>query len=130
MDEGTYGKVVESFKLRRLHDGVQHGLHDETNIVHDLVFCNVETHERLKEADKDDKQQKEEDERLAKHDLQDHKHGAEEAESIKVEQQAHPKHGRCEGEEVIAQLVEIAARVAVLIRLVGWVTDGDHAEDE
>ena len=130
MDEATYGKVVESFKLRRLHDGVQHGLHDEADVVHDLVFGNVETHERLEEADKDDKQQKEEDEGLAKHDFQHHQHGAEEAESIKVEQQTHPEHGRCEGEEVVAQLVEIAARVTVLVRLVGWVADGDHAEDE
>lgn len=105
-------------------------MHDEADVVHDLVFGNVETHERLQEANEHHKQQKEEDQGLAEHDFEYHQHGAEEAESIKVEQQAHPEHGRCEGEEVVAQLVEIAARVAVLVRLVGWVTDGDHAEDE
>ena len=102
IDNGTYGKVVEPFELGRLHDGIQHGLHDEADVVHDLVLSNIETHERLEEADKDDKQQKEEDERLAEHDLEHDQHGAEEAESIKVEQQTHPEHGRCEGEEVVA----------------------------
>jgi hypothetical protein len=130
VDDGTYGKVVKSFELGRLHDGVQHGLHDEADVVHNLILSDVKTHERLEEANKDNKQQKEEDERLAEHDFQHHQHGAEEAESIKVEQQTHPEHGRCEGEEVVAQLVEIAARIAVFVRLVRWVADGDHAEDE
>jgi hypothetical protein len=31
-------------------------LHDEADVVHNLVFGNVETHESLEEADKDNKQ--------------------------------------------------------------------------
>lgn len=125
-----YSEVVESFKLGTLHDGVEHGLHDEPDVIHDLILRDIETHERLQEADEHDEQQQEEDQTLAEHDLQNDEHGAEKAERVKVQQQPHPEHGRGEGEEIVAQLVEVAARVALLVVLVCRVRDGDHAEDK
>ena len=119
----TYGEVIEAVELGRLHDGVEHGLHDEADVVHDLVFGNVKTHKSLQETDKHNEEEQKEDERLAEHDLEDNEHGTEEAESIEIEEQAHPEHRRCERQEVVAELVEASAL------LVTWfMADRDHAE--
>lgn len=52
----TYREIVEAFKLRRLHDGVQHGLENEHSIVRQLIVRDIQTDEGLEETNHDDKQ--------------------------------------------------------------------------
>ena len=49
----TYREVVEAFKLRRLHDGVQHGLEHEDSVVSKLIVRDVQTNEGLEETNHD-----------------------------------------------------------------------------
>jgi hypothetical protein len=125
MSRGTYSEIVEAVELGRLHDCVEHGLHDKADVVHNLVFGDVKTHERLQKSDKHDEEEQEKDERLAEHNLKDDEHGAEEAESIEVEEQTHPEHGRCEGKEVVTELVEASTLLIVL-----FVANRNYAEYE
>ena len=119
----AYGEDFEAFELGALHDGVEHGLHDEARIVQQLVFVDVQPDESLEETDNDNDEQREEDERLAHHDLEHDHHGAEETERIEIEEQSHPEHGRGECQEVIAHGIKVGA-----LFFVAAVAHGDHAQ--
>ena len=118
------GEVLKSVEVGGLHDGLEHGLHDEVcdaGVVVDLVHAD----EGLEEADHDDDEEGEEDEGFGHHDFEDDEHGAEEAEGVEVEEQAHPEHGGGEGEKVVGEDVEAAAG-----DVVDGVAERDHAGHE
>lgn len=112
-EEGAYSKVLETVKFGGLHNGVQHGLNHKADVFQ-FSIREVQSYESLQEADHNDEEQCKEDERFPHHDLQNDQHGAEEAESVEVQQQAHPEHGRCEGQEVVAEFVEVTATSTIV----------------
>lgn len=88
-------ELLEAAEIGALHHAVGHGLQDEggdLGVVVDLVHAD----EGLQEADADDDEQREEDEGFFHHYFEDDEHGAEEAEGVEVEEEAHPEHGRGE----------------------------------
>lgn len=94
--EHAYGKLVEAIEFGALHDGIEHGL-DHKARVRDRVIGEVHADKGLQEADEDHDKEREENERLAHHDLEHDEHSAKESVRVQVEQQAHPEHGRCKG---------------------------------
>ncbi len=119
-------EVVEAVKVRGLHDGVGHGLDDEGGDVLVVVDL-VEADEGLEEADHDDDEEGEEDEGFFHHYFYDDEHGPEEPEGVEVEEEAHPEHGRGEGEKVVGELIEPDAFFVVDV---GGVGERDEAEDK
>lgn len=119
-------EIVEAVEIGGLHDAVQHRLHDEAR--HARIVINlIHTDESLQEANHDDNKQGKEDERFPHHNFQHDQHGAEESESIQIEEQAHPKHRRRESEEVVAELVELPSSAVVVA---DRMSQGDQARDE
>lgn len=119
-------KSIESAKVRTLHDGIGHNLHDEPRVVHDIVVGNVHAKESLEETNDDNNQERKEDDGLLHHDLQDHQHGAEEAEGVQVQHQADPEHWRAEGQEVVAETAVVEVNFWVVLSL----GDGHEPEDK
>ena len=117
-------ELLEPGEIRGLHHAIGHGLQDESRHLGIIVHL-VHSYKRLQEAHHDDDQQREENKRFLHHDLQHDEHGAEEAECVEVEQQAHPEHGCAEGEEVVGELVEVGAFSFTRV-----VAEGDHAGDK
>jgi len=122
-------KILEASEIRTLHDAVDHRLHDEARHLPVILVRLVHTNESLQKPDHDDEQQREEDQRLFHHDLQHHQHRPEEPERIEVEKQAHPEHGRAEGQEIIAQLVE-PSPLALAVSAIERFPERDHPRYE
>lgn len=122
-------KLLEACEVWTLHDAVDHRLHDEARHLSVILVRLVHANERLQKPDHDDEQQREEDQRLFHHDLEHHQHRPEEAERIEVKKQAHPEHGRAEGQEIIAQLVE-PSPLALAVRVIERFPERDHPRHE
>lgn len=90
------GEILEAVEIRALHYRIGHRLQNEprhSTVVIDLIHSD----KSLEKAHDDDGEEGEEDEGLLHHDFEDDKHGAEEADVVKVQKEAEVEHWSAEG---------------------------------